>query len=54
MTLINRDRVYEAVNQAYCFAHQMSAQEIVGKTVLEGETEALSKDPRVQAAYLGG
>lgn len=26
----------------------------VGRTVLQGETEELSKDPRVKAAYLGG
>ncbi len=35
MTLINRDQVYEAVNQAYCFAHQLSSADIVGKTVRE-------------------
>jgi len=35
MTLINRERIYEAVNQAYCLAHQLSVEEIVGKTVPE-------------------
>ena len=33
MTLINRDYIYEAVNEAYCLAHDKSLDEIIGKTV---------------------
>ncbi len=33
MTLINRDYVYEVVNQSYCRAHEKDAEEIVGGTV---------------------
>jgi two-component system cell cycle sensor histidine kinase/response regulator CckA len=35
MTLINRDYTYEAVNEAYCLAHNKSREELVGKTVAQ-------------------
>ncbi|MEK7287990.1 MAG: ATP-binding protein [Elusimicrobiota bacterium] len=35
MTLIRRDYIYEAVNEAYCRAHKKTMQEITGKTVTE-------------------
>ncbi len=35
MTLINRDLVYEAVNEAYCQAHQLDRDEVVGQLVNE-------------------
>ncbi|MEW5986871.1 MAG: PAS domain-containing protein [Chloroflexota bacterium] len=40
MTLINRDYVYEAVNESYCRAHGRPREVIVGRTVAEvwGET----------------
>ena len=33
MTLINRDYTYEAVNEAYCLAHNKSREQVLGKTV---------------------
>jgi two-component system cell cycle sensor histidine kinase/response regulator CckA len=35
MTLINREYIYEAVNEAYCLAHGKSQEEIVGKSVAD-------------------
>lgn len=35
MTLINRNYVYEAANEAYCQAHQKNREDIVGKSVAE-------------------
>jgi len=35
MTLINRYYIYEAVNEAYCLAHDKSFDEIIGKTVAD-------------------
>ena len=35
MTLINRDHIYEAANEAYCQAHQKSPVDIIGKSVAE-------------------
>jgi len=35
MTLINRNYVYEAVNEAYCQAHSMPQQMILGQTVAQ-------------------
>jgi PAS domain S-box-containing protein len=35
MTLINRDHIYEAVNDSYCQAHQKTQNEIVGRSVAE-------------------
>jgi two-component system cell cycle sensor histidine kinase/response regulator CckA len=35
MTLINREYIYEAVNEAYCLAHDKSLDEIIGKTVAD-------------------
>ncbi len=35
MTLINRQRTYEAVNDAYCQAHDKPRDEILGKTVAD-------------------
>ncbi len=44
MTLMNRDYVYEAVNESYCRAHGMDRNDIVGKTVAQvwGENVYLS------------
>lgn len=44
MTLMNRDYVYEAVNESYCRAHGKSREDIVGKTVAQvwGESIYLS------------
>ncbi len=56
MTLINREHVYEAANEAYCRAHQKSLAEIVGKSVAEvwGKTryEAEIK-PRLEMCFAG-
>ena len=35
MTLINRDYTYEAVNEAYCLAHNKSREQVLGKTVAQ-------------------
>jgi len=35
MTLINRHYVYEAVNEAYCAAHNLTREEIIGRTVAD-------------------
>src|SRR5512139_1005736 len=35
MTLVNRDRVYVAVNRAYCRARNTGAESIIGKSVKE-------------------
>ncbi len=35
MALVNRDYVYEAVNESYCTAHNKARDEILGKTVAE-------------------
>jgi PAS domain S-box-containing protein/putative nucleotidyltransferase with HDIG domain len=35
MTMINRDYVYEAVNEAYARAHRMKREDVAGKTVAE-------------------
>ncbi len=35
MTLINRDLVYEAVNEPFCEAHGLKREEIIGKSVEE-------------------
>ena len=45
--------VEQNARMAFELAHFGYVME-VGKTGLEGETAALGKDPRVQAAYLGG
>jgi PAS domain S-box-containing protein len=45
MTLIDRQHVYRAVNQAYCHAHQKSPNEIIGKSVAQvwGEERYLTQ-----------
>jgi PAS domain S-box-containing protein len=35
MTLINRDYTYEAVNEAYCLAHNKTRKQVLGKTVAQ-------------------
>ena len=35
MTLINRDYTYEAVNEAYCLAHNKTREQALGKTVAQ-------------------
>ncbi len=35
MTLINSNYIYEAVNDAYCVAHDMKREDIVGKTAAD-------------------
>jgi PAS domain S-box-containing protein len=35
MTLINRDYVYEAVNDSYCRAHERTREEIIGRTMAD-------------------
>jgi two-component system cell cycle sensor histidine kinase/response regulator CckA len=35
MTLINRDYTYEAVNEAYCLAHNKTREQTLGKTVAQ-------------------
>jgi PAS domain S-box-containing protein len=35
MTLINRNYIYDAVNEAYCIAHKKSREQVVGKTVAQ-------------------
>jgi len=35
MTLINRDYIYEAANDSYCFAHDKKRENIIGKSVVE-------------------
>jgi PAS domain S-box-containing protein len=45
MTLLNRDYIYEAVNESYCYAHGKPRENIVGKTVANvwGEGTYLNK-----------
>ncbi len=49
MTLIRRDQVYEAANEAYCQAHRKPREEIVGRTV---EQVWGAEAARVIAQYL--
>lgn len=35
MTLVGRNCVYEAANEAYCKTHNKTREEIIGKTVAE-------------------
>lgn len=44
MTLVNRDYVYEAVNDAYCEAYGMKAEEIIGRTIWEQWGEERGND----------
>jgi two-component system cell cycle sensor histidine kinase/response regulator CckA len=50
MTLINRDYIYEAVNEAYCLAHGKSFDEIIGTTV--ADVWGKGKFKRVLKPYL--
>lgn len=56
MTLIDRNYVYEAANDAYCRAHGKSRREIVGKTVADlwGEADfENSIRPRLDRCFSG-
>jgi len=55
MTMIDRDRRYQAANKAYCAAHNMSFEEIAGKTIEEiwGKEKAVIIRKYVDECFTG-
>lgn len=41
MTLINRDYIYEAVNESYCKAHNKKREDVIGNTVADNWGEKI-------------